>query len=148
MERRNININAIHNTNINNNISNNKNNNIEKLSSTENDIMKLGDLISELLYILKDALEGNNNSSDQCKVKLKEIFDMIEKIKKNLHELVDIIYSRKNFVYLSKIMDDYIEKEKQLDEIKSKIIRWFPNEKNNIRQINQIDKNPFTVNKK
>ena len=124
--------------------------NIDKLCSTENSIIQLGDYISELLYILKDALEGNDNCSERCKKKLKDILELIEKIKKNLHELVDDIYSKKDYTYFSKLRDDYKEREKQLEEIISNIRSMFCiYDNNNLnRQMNPHDKNPFTVNKK
>ena len=103
----------------------NTNTNIEKLSLAENDIIQLGDYISELLYILKNALEGNDSSSEQCKKKLKDILELIEKINKNLHELVDDIYSKKNFTYFSRLIEDYKERENQLEEIETLIRKMF-----------------------
>ena len=123
----------------------NTNINIEKLSLTEKDILQLGDYISELLYILKNALEGNDSSSEKCKKKLIVILELIEKINKNLHELVDDIYSKKNFIYFSKLIEDYKERENQLEEIESLIRKMFGINDNNInRQMVPHD----TVNKK
>ena len=122
--------------------------NIDKLCSTENSIIQLGDYISELLLILKDALEGNNNFSEAIKKKLKDIFDLIEKIKSDLHELVDDIYSKKNYTYFSKLVEDYKEREKQLEEIIKFIREVIRTIDNNINKNIPYDKNPFTVNKK
>ena len=123
----------------------NTNTSTEKLYLTEKDIMQLGDYISELLYILKDALEGNDNCSERCKKKLKDILELIEKIKKNLHELVDDIYSKKDYAYFSKLNDDYKEREKQLEEIEYDIRKMFGINDNNInRQMAPHD----TINKK
>ena len=87
--------------------------NIDELCSIENDILCLGDIINELLNILKLELEGRN-CIDDCKSKLNEIFSLIDKIKKNMHKLVDEVYSKKNFVFCSKISNDLKEKEKEI----------------------------------
>ena len=73
---------------------------IDELISTEEDIIKLGEKISELLNLLKLALEGKNNCSDKCKSLLKDILFLIDKIKKNMHDSIDKVYSKKNFFIL------------------------------------------------
>ena len=103
---------------------NNNNNNYKKeftvldeLSSTEEDIIKLGDIITTFLTLLQKALEGDTECSLECQDRLKEIFVLINKIKKNMHELVDKVYSKKNFSFFSKLSKDLNEKEKELSKL-------------------------------
>ena len=101
----------------------NKNNNnkeinvINELSSTEEDIIKLGEIITSFLTLLKNGLEGDTKCSNDCQKVLKEIFLLINKINKNMHELVDKVYSKKSFTYFSKLSKDLIEKEKELNKL-------------------------------
>ena len=89
---------------------------IEELCSTQNEILILGDSITNLFFILKKVLEGNNNCIDECKTKVNDIISKIEKIRKNLHELVDKVYSKKNFAFISKLNNDLKEKEKEVNK--------------------------------
>ena len=108
-----------------NNINNNKETALfDELSATEGDLLKLGDSITELLNIIKMQLEGGYKNSDykngknfECKEKLKEILGLVEKIRMNLHELVDKSYSQKNYAYLAKLSADLKEKEAHLNKI-------------------------------
>ena len=90
---------------------------IEELCSTQNEILILGDSITNLFFILKKVLEGNNNCIDECKSKVNDIISKIETIRKNLHELVDKVYSKKNFSFISKLNNDLKEKEKEVNKI-------------------------------
>ena len=124
-------------------------NTIDELNSTEKDILKLGDDIFELLNLLKDALEGNNNCMEECKNKLKEIFSLVDNIKKNLHELVDKIYRKKNFTYISNLSKDFKEKEKELNIISEMFKQYFL-ASNNVgsSQTNTYEKKtPFVLKK-
>lgn len=92
---------------------------IQELSSTEEDIIKLGNNITKLLEFIKNALEGDSNYSINCQNLLKEILSLIDKIRKNMHELVDKVYSKKNFAYFSQLSKDLQEKDKELKKILS-----------------------------
>ena len=119
----------------------------EQLTSTEEDIFKLGDNITELLNILKNALKGNVNYKDECKEKLKEILILVDKIKSNMHELVDKVYSKRNYTFHSKLSKDFKDKENELKIIFSKFKSYFPIA--NERQQNPpYEKKPFSVDRK
>ena len=90
---------------------------IQELSSTEEDIIKLGNNITTLLELIKNTLEGDYNYSQNIQNLLKEILSLIEKIRKNMHELVDKVYSKKNFAYFSQLSKDLNEKDKELKKI-------------------------------
>ena len=90
---------------------------IQELSSTEEDIIKLGNNITTLLELIKNTLEGDYNYSQNIQNLLKEILSLIEKIRKNMHELVDKVYSKKNFSYFSQLSKDLNEKDKELKKI-------------------------------
>ena len=117
--------------------------NIDELCSIENDILCLGDIINELLNILKLELEGRN-CIDDCKSKLNEIFSLIDKIKKNMHKLVDEVYSKKNFVFCSKISNDLKEKEKEIAIIIKNYFKPYCQDTNK----NFPNERKFSVNKK
>ena len=124
-------------------------NTIDELNSTEEDILKLGDYIFQLLNLLKDALEGNNKCADDCKNQLKEIFKLIDNIKKNLHDLVDKVYTKKNLTYLSNLSKDLKEKEIELNNIIN-VLKQYCFAPNNAgsTQINNYDKkSPFVLKK-
>ena len=90
---------------------------IQELSSTEEDIIKLGNNITTLLELIKNTLEGDYNYTQNIQNLLKEILSLIEKIRKNMHELVDKVYSKKNFAYFSQLSKDLNEKDKELKKI-------------------------------
>ena len=123
----------------------NKKTNIDELCLIEEDILCLGNNINELLNILKLALEGKKKCNEECKNKLKEIFTLIDKIKTNMHKMVDEIYSKKNFIYCSKISNDLREKEKEIHDI---IIPIFKSYCLNDRSQNIQSEKKFPVNKK
>ena len=104
----------------------------DELNETENNIIQLGDNINDLLLIIKKVLEGDNNCTEQCKDKLKGIFAQIEEIKKAMHKLVEKVYSKKNFAFISKIESDNREREKELKRINNLFNNYlaFQNTKN------------------
>ena len=124
-------------------------NTIDELNSTEEDILKLGDIIFELLNLLKDALEGNNNNQDECKNKLKEIFSLVDNIKKNLHELVDKVYTKKNLTFLANLSKDLKEREIELNNIIKMFNQYFFAQNNiGTSQTNVFEKKtPFILKK-
>ena len=124
-------------------------NTIDELNSTEEDILKLGDYIFQLLNLIKDALEGNNKCADDCKNQLKEIFKLIDNIKKNLHDLVEKVYTKKNLTYLSNLSKDLKEKEIELNNIINVLKQYcFAPNNSGSTQINNYDKkSPFVLKK-
>ena len=108
----------------------NKRNVNDELNNTENNIIKLGDNINDLLLIIKKVLEGDNNCTEQCAIKLKNILSQIEEIKKVMHKLVEEVYSKKNFAFISKMENDNREREKELNKI-NKLFQYLALQNNN-----------------
>ena len=115
-----------------------KNVNVE-LDETEKNIIKLGDDISDLLLIIKKVLEGDNNCTEQCTNKLKNILSQIEEIKKTMHKLVEEVYSKKNFAFISKMENDNREREKEFKKIDG-LFRYLANINSNKMQNRPNDK--------
>ena len=115
-----------------------KNVNVE-LDETEKNIIKLGDDISDLLLIIKKVLEGDNNCTEECVIKLKNIFSQIEEIKKTMHKLVEEVYSKKNFAFISKMENDNREREKEFKKIDG-LFRYLANINSNKMQNRPNDK--------
>ena len=122
-----------------------KNVNVE-LDETENNLINLGDNINELLLIIKKVLEGDNNCSEQCTIKLKNIFSQIEGIKKTMHKLVEEVYSKKNFAFISKIENDNREREKEFKRINN-LFHFLAMQNNNKMQNRPNDKVTFSTSK-
>ena len=124
----------------------NKKNVKDELNDTENNILELGDNISELLLIIKKVLEGDNNCTEECTGKLMDIFTKIEEIKKTMHKLVEEVYSKKNFAFISKLENDNREREKELKKINS-MFHILAIQNNNKMQNRTIDKVTFSTSK-
>ena len=117
-----------------------------ELKETENKILELGDNINNLLLIIKKVLEGDNNCTEECVIKLKNIFSQIEEIKKTMHKLVEEVYSKKNFAFISKIENDNREREKEFKRINN-LFHYLALQNNNKIQNRPNDKVTFSTSK-
>ena len=118
----------------------------DELKETENNILKLGDNINNLLLIIKKVLEGDNNCTEECVIKLKNIFSQIEEIKKTMHKLVEEVYSKKNFAFISKIENDNREREKEFKRINN-LFHYLAFQNSNKIQNRPNDKVTFSTSK-
>ena len=91
-------------------------------------------------------MEGDNNCSEQCTIKLKNIFSQIEGIKKTMHKLVEEVYSKKNFAFISKIENDNREREKEFKRINN-LFHFLAMQNNNKMQNRPNDKVTFSTSK-
>ena len=96
----------------------------------EEDIINLSKDIEKLLEFLKISLEGkceDNNSN----IKLaSDIFNRIDKIKKDMNKYVDSVYSKNSFEYVpinfEEINDKINEKKKELKYLSDKVFYTEP----------------------
>ena len=84
-------------------------------------------------------MEGDNNCTEQCTNKLKNILSQIEEIKKTMHKLVEEVYSKKNFAFISKMENDNREREKEFKKIDG-LFRYLANINSNKMQNRPNDK--------
>ena len=75
-----------------------------------------------------------------------DIFTKIEEIKKTMHKLVEEVYSKKNFAFISKLENDNREREKELKKINS-MFHILAIQNNNKMQNRPIDKVTFSTSK-
>ena len=119
----------------------------EKLEIIEDKIIHLSEELEKLLNIIKDALEGkddNNFKLEENELKYKDelenykenknpkislaiyIFNLIDKIKKDMNESVDVIYSQQNFDYgpinFREINDKLMEKINYYLKLKEEVL--------------------------
>ena len=121
----------------------------EKLEKIEEKIIHLSEELEKLLNIIKDSLEGKNNNNfilEENEMKNKNelenykedknpkitlaiyIFNLIDKIKKDMNESVDIIYSQQNFEYgpinYKEINDKFWEKANYYSRLKEDVLNF------------------------
>ena len=119
----------------------------EKLEIIEDKIIHLSEELEKLLNIIKDSLEGKDNNNfklEENELKYKDelenykednnpkislaiyIFNLIDKIKKDMNESVDTIYSQQNFEYgpinFREINDKLLEKANYYLKIKDEVL--------------------------
>ena len=94
------------------------NNSLDKLRTIEIDILGIGDKIADLFDKIQDVYGGKNYEDTNDKtLNLEDVLASITSTRDNLHKEVEELYNVNNYPYMTKLSNDFNEKEKEVKQI-------------------------------